>query len=1329
MRCVIAVTLIVLLVGAPAFSQIIVTTLTDESDNPWTDCPPPGTNDCSLREAIFVADWNGNPSDTITFDPTLDGGTIVLDPSLGGLWIGGDPFTTVDATGLATGITIDANGISTPISLNSQFLTIQGNLTITNAGPGGTAVVINPGADFATLRGITVSNNAGSGISLANVTSAILDGVTADNNRDVGINIWSNGASGTQIRDCVVRNTTGTGIYINGSNTAISNCTVESNGTGGITVDSGGTNTSVDFTTVRNNTGSGIYSKAMISVTNSTITSNSFGGISLDAGADFSSISSSNISNNGGGSGIFMRGVRTISITGSTITGNFAEGIAIVDSSTVTIQNSTVSDNGQNRLSSGIFVFGASQIIAISNNDIRNNGGNGITLQEDFSNPGRAPDIVSIENNIIDRNGFLATDGVGIHIAGAVGTITGGIYILGNDIFQNAAQGILIEKAAGSDGPQNVTIGDFDPISKIELRNYIYSNGQEGVLIRDKGTRDNIVQYNRIGVDRASNPAPNGNSGLALVAETTRNFVTSNYIRYNRWQNVLISGAGTSFNIVGSNTIMGGADTDPPTGYDNVGVVINDGATDNFVGRNTIQWHVFDGVQVVGPGTDRNEISGNTITRNGRGIAVIHDYTDAAPPDPDAPAYDPQTDSFLDPGPAETRIANNEIVSNNNDGILVRRDGGGTIVENNTISNNGAGSAGNGIRLVGSSPIIQNNTIENNAENGILALVFFGRDDSPNTTVDDVLSIPTIENNTIGGNGTAVAGDNVGAGIYAVDTPIEDLPALYQANTWSAPDDVISIQQDWYGYVRVEDTHGTPVSGATVVIEQAGGAWTYTSALDDGNGNYGPSGFTINSARSYFQIVEERVTNDGEHEIFTPQRVYLQTDPAMFVEYSYNGRFPDPPGEPGGAIITLDWARYQFAIIIIQQEPPIGGDPPIYGNIVIFPTPELPFGSGPDRDLNRNGSLTDCVLRYRNVETGRTHNTGVIVSCTPGDIDIYATTVVFVGGQGKLGLYDLSTHKVTFTEIAGRQPAIYGSTIVFETPKGSIALWDLDADTVKELAPGTEPALWGKWGAFRGANGHIWLYDLSKGEAVDTGEVGREPAIHETIVAFTAPSSAKGVEVIRYYDLTTGKVHDTGAVGSHPAVWERYIVFETQERQIKQDLNGDGDRRDTVIRYFDRETQQVFSSGLVGYDPDLYRETVAFWSYEPELKQDLNSDGDLHDPVVTTYKIGTGTELPGLPQLSLQVRSESQRVQFEIRGLGVGKAQLELWIYDLAGRLVYTAQGESQESSLGLLWELRDLRGHPVANGVYLAIVEVRDSARGILMKQLSKIAVLRRGR
>jgi parallel beta-helix repeat protein len=125
---------------------------------------------------------------------------------------------------------------------------------------------------------------------------------------------------------------------------------------------------------------------------------------------------------------------------------------------------------------------------------------------------------------------------------------------------------------------------------------------------------------------------------------------------------------------------------------------------------------------------------------------VINDYSDAVPPDPDAPPFDLQTDSFTAPGPARTQILFNLITQNNNDGILVRRDGGRTVIENNDISNNQA----DGIRLVGASPSIGRNNIIGNAQNGIHALVFFGQDDSPATANDDVLSQPTIQDNFIG---------------------------------------------------------------------------------------------------------------------------------------------------------------------------------------------------------------------------------------------------------------------------------------------------------------------------------------------------------------------------------------------------------------------------------------------------------------------------------------------------------------------------------------------------------------------------------------------------
>jgi CSLREA domain-containing protein len=47
--------------AAPALAQpITVTTSADESDFPSTDCTPPGNNDCSLREAIIVANLRGS---------------------------------------------------------------------------------------------------------------------------------------------------------------------------------------------------------------------------------------------------------------------------------------------------------------------------------------------------------------------------------------------------------------------------------------------------------------------------------------------------------------------------------------------------------------------------------------------------------------------------------------------------------------------------------------------------------------------------------------------------------------------------------------------------------------------------------------------------------------------------------------------------------------------------------------------------------------------------------------------------------------------------------------------------------------------------------------------------------------------------------------------------------------------------------------------------------------------------------------------------------------------------------------------------------------------
>jgi uncharacterized repeat protein (TIGR01451 family) len=1280
--------------AAPALAQpwtITVTTNADNNNAPWTDCPPPGTNDCSLREAILVANFNGAPGDVIVFAPSLDGATITLSTALGGLWIGGDTDTTINAISLATGITIDANGIASPLSLNSAYINIWGPITITNAGAGGTAVALNPGADVAWLQGVTVTNNAGAGI--------------------------------------------------------------------------------------------------------------------------------------------YLNGVNTVTISNSSISGNDAEGVVVRDSSVVSIDNSTVSNNGQNGLSSGVFIVGTSSVISVGPyNLIENNGGNGITVIEDF-NTDNAPTIISVFANTVRGNGFLAGDGVGIQIAGAVSFVDIG----GNEIYGNAAQGILVERTpAGSNGPQNINI-EAVPWNGT-LPNYIYSNGQEGILIRDLGAQNNVVQDNWIGVDPSGNPAPNGNSGIALVEGTTNNVIERNTIRYNRYQDVLISGAGTSNNTVQNNTIWGGTDVSPPVGYDNAGVVIINGATNNTVSGNGIAYHVYDGVQVVGPGTDGNQIIGNNrIYANGRGVVVINDYSDAVPPDPDAPPFDLQTDSFTDPGPANTLIEGNSIYDNNNDGILVRRDGGGTIVRSNSITNNGDGATGDGIRLVGASPSIENNTITDNAENGIHALVFFGQDDSPATASDDVLSQPTITGNTMGGNGAW--------GVLAVDTPLpQGLSGISSGNSWF-DNTAGRIRQDWYGYVRVEDTGGNPVTGLTIVIEENNPpcTGTYISAVSDSNGNYGPTGFTINSARSYFQIAQAFVDNGDNLQDCTPHYVYVQSDPSINANYSYNGDFPNPPGESGGAIESPPGSgvdRYQYAELIQPLAPeadleiskvdspdpvtvgenltytitvtnrgpdgatnvvvtdtlpsgvtfvsaspecvhvagvvtcnlgnipaggsvtitivvtptapgnivnnvsvdsdtddpdpannaataptevqsgPIGGDPPIWGSIMVFPSPEVHYGRGPNQDLNRNKRLDDCVLRYRDLQTDRIVDTKVFVSCKPKDLDIYEQTIVFVDDEKYLGMYDLGTGAVRRTLYKAAHPAIWGRNVVFESD-GQIALWNIDADRVEMISSGSQPAIWEDLVVFVGSSGTLWLYDLRQRQLRDTGVRGDQPVIYEKIVAFTA-LDASGRPLIRYYDVATQTVRDTGAVGSHPAVFGRFIVFQTDEAALGLDLTGDGDRLDTVIRYYDLEAGQVFNTGQLGFEPDIYEDLITFWVFEPRVQQDLNGDGDREDPIVQVYRIReSGSALP-LRVTGLRVEREARALRF--RALGEGIEAIRVQIYDLQGREVYATQFVPGSQ---LVWRLQSTDGHPVANGVYLAVISVK-GADAIYRSAVQKIVVLR---
>jgi hypothetical protein len=111
---------------------------------------------------------------------------------------------------------------SRSIVIISRF---RGRSRLRNAGAGGAAVVLNPGADGSSLVGITVSDNAGVGISIGNVNNVVLDRSDCCHT----IRVAGSQHMGQQrVRhhrsknSCIVRyNNPGTGVYINASGTTI----------------------------------------------------------------------------------------------------------------------------------------------------------------------------------------------------------------------------------------------------------------------------------------------------------------------------------------------------------------------------------------------------------------------------------------------------------------------------------------------------------------------------------------------------------------------------------------------------------------------------------------------------------------------------------------------------------------------------------------------------------------------------------------------------------------------------------------------------------------------------------------------------------------------------------------------------------------------------------------------------------------------------------------------------------------------------------------------------------------------------------------------------
>lgn len=199
------------------------------------------------------------------------------------------------------------------------------------------------------------------------------------------------------------------------------------------------------------------------------------------------------------------------------------------------------------------------------------------------------------------------------------------------------------------------------------------------------------------------------------------------------------------------------------------------------------------------------------------------------------------------------------------------------------------------------------------------------------------------------------------------------------------------------------------------------------------------------------------------------------------------------------------------------------------------------------------------------------------------------------------------------TRALGRNPDFSGSIIVFETDE-SEASADLNNDSDK-----TDTV--------------IRYYNIETKELSSTGIAGKNPAILETKIAFESSEARQNKDlnadgdkndtVIVYYSLPDKKIIDASAAGRAPAITDTAIVFSTPELETGTDYNNDGDKADSIIRYYVIATKEIINTKQAGANPAANSEYILFEASEKELNEDVNKDNDKDDIILRYYSFGT----------------------------------------------------------------------------------------------------------
>ena len=203
--------------------------------------------------------------------------------------------------------------------------------------------------------------------------------------------------------------------------------------------------------------------------------------------------------------------------------------------------------------------------------------------------------------------------------------------------------------------------------------------------------------------------------------------------------------------------------------------------------------------------------------------------------------------------------------------------------------------------------------------------------------------------------------------------------------------------------------------------------------------------------------------------------------------------------------------------------------------------------------------------------------------------------------------------------------SLYGEYVVLER-NGQVVSYDVARGQEKIVVSGTNPSLFGFIVAYE-SNGKIEFAEIRLGNITKTNAPGEKPFVFANYIVFSAKESAlnedvsgdgdKDDDILFEYDMNKKELTNLKAIGSNPVRNADFLLFLTKENQIDVDLNGDGDKSDTIIRAFDFKTRKVASLKTVASTLSLGKLNSAVAESDGEI---IIVDARSHDVQKTGFK-------------------------------------------------------------------------------------------------------------